>query len=86
LDGKIPNFDPSTAVFKYVDDEGDEVFIKSDECVEEAVSSSVQAGNKNVKLSIKTRKSANKTFMVAGGAGFVAVVGVALMILLKPKK
>jgi len=86
LDGKIPNFDPSTAVFKYVDDEGDDVFIKSDECVEEAVSSSVQAGNKNVKLSIKSRKNPNKTFLVAGGAGFVAVVGVALMILLKPKK
>lgn len=86
LDGKISNFDPSRTVFKYVDDEGDEVFIKSDECVEEAVSSSVQMGNKNVKLSIKSRKNTNKTFMVAGGAGFVALVGVALIVLRKPKK
>jgi hypothetical protein len=86
LDGKIPNFDPFTAVFKYVDDEGDEVFIRSDDCVEEAVSASVQAGNKNVKLSIKSRKNTNKTLMLAGGAGFAALVGVALMILLKPKK
>ena len=88
LEGKIPNFDPSTAVIKYSDDEGDEILIKSDECLDEAVSSSAQAGNKNVKLSITSKKgsSINSTVILAGGAGLVAVVAVAVMILLKPKK
>jgi hypothetical protein len=86
LEGKNPNFVPSTAVFKYVDDEGDEVFIKSDECVEEAVSSSVQAGNKNVKLSIKSRRRPNVALMLAGGTGLLAALGIAAMILLKQKR
>jgi hypothetical protein len=88
VEGKIPNFDPSTAVIKYSDDEGDEILIKSDECLDEAVSSSAQAGNKNVKLSITSKKSSsiNSTVILAGGAGLVAVVAVAVMILLKPKK
>jgi len=88
LEGKVSNFDPSTAVFKYFDDEGDEILIKSDECVEEAVSSSVQAGNKNVKLSMKSGSSAlnNKTMLLAGGAGFAAALAIAVTVLLKPKK
>ena len=88
LEGKIPNFDPSTAVIKYSDDEGDEILIKSDECMDEAVSSSAQAGNKNVKMSITSKKSSliNSMVILAGGAGLVAVVAVAVMILLKPKK
>ena len=88
VEGKIPNFDPSTAVIKYSDDEGDEILVKSDECLDEAVSSSAQAGNKNVKLSITSKKSSsiNSMVILAGGAGLVAVVAVAVMILLKPKK
>ena len=88
LEGKIPNFNPSTAVIKYSDDEGDKILIKSIECLDEAVSSSAQAGNKNVKLSITSKKgsSINSTVILAGGAGLVAVVAVAVMILLKPKK
>ncbi|KAL7538744.1 hypothetical protein ACHAXR_012350 [Thalassiosira sp. AJA248-18] len=87
MEGKIPNLNPSATVFKYFDDEGDEILITSDECVEEAVRSSVQAGNKNVKLSMKTSSSSlnNNTVLLAGGAGFVAAVAIAAMVLLKPK-
>jgi CBS domain-containing protein len=88
LEGKIPNFDSSTAVFKYFDHEGDEILIKSDECLDEAVSSSAQSGNKNVKLSIKSKKSSsmNTMFMLAGGTGLVAAIAIAVTIVLKPKK
>ena len=87
LEGKVSKFDPSTTVFKYFDDEGDEILIKSDECVEEAVSSSAQAGNKNVKLSMKTTSSSNNnTLLLAGGAGFAAALAIAVTVLLKPKK
>jgi CBS domain-containing protein len=88
LEGKVSNFDPSNTVFKYFDDEGDEVLIKSDECVEEAVSSSILAGNKNVKLSMKAvcGSSKNKSLMLAGGAGLAAAVAFTVLVLLKPKK
>lgn len=88
LEGKVSNLDPSAIVFKYFDDEGDEILIKSDECVEEAVSSSVQAGNKNVKLSMKTMSSSfnNTTVLLAGGAGLVAAIAIAVTVLLKPRK
>jgi len=88
LEGKVSNLDPSTTVFKYFDDEGDEIIIKSDECVEEAVRSSVQAGNKNVKLSMKKMSSSfnNNTVLLAGGAGLVAAIAIAVTVLLKPRK
>ena len=88
LEGKVSNLDPSTVIFKYFDDEGDEILIKSDECLEEAVSSSLQAGNKNVKLSMKTCSGSldNKTLLLAGGAGFAAALAIAVTVLLKPKK
>jgi hypothetical protein len=56
--------------------------------LDEAVSSSAQAGNKNVKMSITSKKSSliNSMVILAGGAGLVAVLAVAVMILLKPKK
>ena len=88
LEGKIANFDPSTAVFKYLDGEGDEILIRSDECLDEAVSSSAQAGNRNVKLSIKSKKrsSVNNTAMLVGGTVLVAAIAIAVTILSKPKK
>jgi len=89
LEGKVSNggaLNPSTTVFKYFDDEGDEILIKSDECVEEAVQSSVQAGNKNVKLSMTIPGSNNNTVLLAGGAAVVAAIVLAAMVLLKPKK
>jgi len=88
LEGKVSSLDSSTTVFKYVDDEGDEVLIKSDECVEEAVRSSVQSGNKNVKLSMETLDitSSNNTLLLAGGAGLAAAIVIAVIVLLKPKK
>ncbi|KAL7551539.1 hypothetical protein ACHAWF_014727, partial [Thalassiosira exigua] len=88
LEGKVSNLDPATTVFKYFDDEGDEIIVKSDECVEEAVRSSAQAGNKNVKLSMKISKSSwdNNTLLLAGGAGVVAAVALVAYVLLKPKK
>jgi len=88
LEGKVSHLDPSTTVFKYFDEEGDEILVKSDECVEEAVRSSMQAGNKNVKLSMKTSKnsSGNNALLLAGGAGVVAAVAIAMIVLLKPKK
>ncbi|KAL9188488.1 hypothetical protein ACHAXT_006866 [Thalassiosira profunda] len=88
LEGKVPNLDPSATVFKYFDDEGDEILISSDECVEEAVRSSVQAGNKNVKLSMKTSGGSmdNSKLLLAGGAGLAAAVAIAVTVLLKPKK
>jgi signal-transduction protein with cAMP-binding, CBS, and nucleotidyltransferase domain len=88
LEGKVSNFDPTNIVFKYFDDEGDEILIKSDECVEEAVSSSILAGNKNVKLSMKSTRSSSKSnsLLLAGGAGLAAAVAFTVMVLLKPKK
>ena len=87
LQGKVSNIDPTTTIFKYFDEEGDEIVIKSDECVEEAVRSSTQAGNKNVKLSMKAAGGMNNnTVFLAGGAGFVAAVAIACAVLFKPKK
>ncbi|KAL3823425.1 hypothetical protein ACHAXA_004300 [Cyclostephanos tholiformis] len=88
LEGKIANFDPSTAALKYFDDEGDEILIKSDECLDEAVRSTAHAGNKYVKLSIKSKKrsSMNKSVVFVGGTGLVVAVAIAVTILLKPKK
>ena len=84
LEGKVSNLDPSTTVLKYFDDEGDEIIIRSDECVEEAVR---QAGNKNVKLSMKTSSTLNdNTMLLAGGAGLVAALAIVVTVLLKPKK
>ena len=76
-----------TTVFKYFDEDGDEILIKSDECVDEAVSASLQAGNKSVKLSMKSMSgSSNNTLLMAGGAGLAAAVAIGVMVLLKPKK
>jgi len=87
LEGKVASFDPSVTVFKYYDEDGDEILIKSDECVDEAVSASVQAGNKSVKLSMKSLSSSsnNTLLLAAGGAGLVAAVALGAMMLLKPK-
>lgn len=89
LKGKVPSLDSSTTVFKYVDDEGDEVLIKSDDCVEEAVRSSVQTGNKNVKLSMDTTldtTSSNNTLLFVGGASLAAAIAMVVIVFLKPKK
>ena len=89
LEGKVHSLDSCTTVFKYVDDEGDEVLIKSDDCVEEAVRSSVQSGNKNVKLSMDTTldaTSSNNTLLLVGGAGLAAAIAMAVIVFLKPKK
>ena len=86
LEGKVATLDPSTTVFKYFDEDGDEILIKSDECVDEAVRASEQAGNKAVKLSMKSlSSSSNNTLLLAGGAGLVAAVALGAMMLLKPK-
>mmetsp|Transcript_29118 Transcript_29118/g.58488 ORF Transcript_29118/g.58488 Transcript_29118/m.58488 type:complete len:1958 (-) Transcript_29118:922-6795(-) len=86
LEGKVATLDPSTTVFKYFDEDGDEILIKTDECVDEAVRASEQAGNKAVKLSMKSlSSSSNNTLLLAGGAGLVAAVALGAMILLKPK-
>jgi CBS domain-containing protein len=87
LEGKVANLDPATTVFKYFDEDGDEILIKSDDCVDEAVSASLQAGNKSVKLSMKSMSgSSNNTLLMAGGAGLAAAVAIGVMVLLKPKK
>mmetsp|Transcript_2111 Transcript_2111/g.4695 ORF Transcript_2111/g.4695 Transcript_2111/m.4695 type:complete len:2680 (-) Transcript_2111:336-8375(-) len=89
LEGKVSNLDPSATIFKYFDDEGDEILIKSDECVEEAVRTSTQAGNKSVKLSMISMSSNplnNTSLLMAGGAGLVAAIGLGIMVLMKPKK
>jgi len=88
LEGKVSRLDPSLTIFKYFDEEGDEILIKSDECVEEAVRSSIQAGNKNVKLSMKTSSSPldSHVLLLAGGAGVVAAIAIVIAVLLKPKK
>ena len=87
LEGKVTKLDPATTVFKYFDEEGDEILIKSDECVDEAVRASLQAGNKAVKLSMKSMSSSsNNTLLLAGGAGLAAAVAFGVMVLLKPKK
>ena len=86
LEGKVATLDPATTVFKYFDEDGDEILIKSDECVDEAVRASLQAGNKAVKLSMKSLSgSSNNTLLLAGGAGLVAAVALGAMMLLKPK-
>jgi len=87
LEGKVAKLDPSTTVFKYFDEEGDEILIKSDDCVDEAVRASLQAGNKAVKLSMKSMSSSsNNTLLLAGGAGLAAAVALGVMVLLKQKK
>jgi signal-transduction protein with cAMP-binding, CBS, and nucleotidyltransferase domain len=87
LEGKVAKLDPATTAFKYFDEEGDEILITSDECVDEAVRASLQAENKFVKLSMKsTSISSNKTLLMAGGAGLAAAVVLGVMVLLKPKK
>jgi CBS domain-containing protein len=86
LEGKVPSFDPSMTLFKYFDEEGDEILIKTDECLEEAVASSIQAGNKSVKLSMisMTNSSSNSTLLIAGGVGLIAAIGA--MVFMKSKK
>jgi hypothetical protein len=86
LEGKVPSFDPSMTLFKYFDEEGDEILIKTDECLEEAVASSIQAGNKSVKLSMisMTNSSSNSTLLIAGGVGLIAAIGA--MVFMKTKK
>ena len=86
LEGKVAKLDPSTTFFKYSDEEGDEILIKSDECLKEAVCSSLHAGNKSVKLSmISMAKSTNSSaILAAGGVGLVAVI--CAMVFFKPKK
>jgi len=87
LEGKVAKLDPSKTVFKYFDEEGDEILIKSDECVDEAVRASLLAGNKAVKLSMKSvSTSSNNTLLLAGGAGLAAAVALGVMVLLKSKK
>jgi len=85
LEGKVANFDPLATVFKYFDEEDDEILIKSDDCVELAVSASTQAGKKYVKLSMKREGDCrdNSTLLLAGGVGLAAAVAIVLTVLLK---
>ena len=86
LKGKIASLDPDATLFKYFDEEGDEILIKSDECVEEAVRSSLHAGNKSVKLSMAsvTKSHGNSAIIAASGIGLVAAIGA--LVFLKSKK
>jgi CBS domain-containing protein len=86
LEGKIASLDAAAILFKYIDDEGDEILIKSNECLEEAVNSSFLIGNKSVRLSmISIGKSSNSSVLLAvGGIGLIAAIG--SMVFLKSKK
>ena len=89
LEGKVSKLDPSTTRFKYFDDEGDEIVIKSDECLEEAVRTSAHAGSKSVKLtmsSLSNNTRIESTVLIAGVAALAAAIGIGVMVLLKPKK
>jgi len=89
LEGKVPDLDEDVTVFKYFDDEGDEILVTSDDCLEEAIRASAHAGNKSVKLSMATRRSGSKSdrsLLIAGGVGLLAAIGIGIMVLLKPKK
>ena len=86
LKGKISSLDPNATLFKYIDEEGDEILIKSDECLEEAVKSSLHAGNKSVKLSMISiaKSNANGAIIAASGLGLIAAIGA--VVFLKSKK
>mmetsp|Transcript_20114 Transcript_20114/g.45393 ORF Transcript_20114/g.45393 Transcript_20114/m.45393 type:complete len:203 (+) Transcript_20114:528-1136(+) len=88
LEGKVSDFEPSTTIFKYEDEDGDEILVKSDECVEEAARASSTAGNKNVKLMMKRQvggSGSNALFLAAGGAGLAAALAIACAVLMKKK-
>ena len=87
LEGKVSDFEPSTTIFKYEDEDGDEILVKSDECVEEAARASSTAGNKNVKLKMKRQGgvSGSNALFLAGGAGLAATLAIACAVLMKKK-
>jgi len=86
LEGKVASLDPETTLFKYHDEEGDEILIKSNDCLEEAVRLSMLAGNKSVKLSMMSiaASDGSRTLLLAGGLGLFAAIGAVVM--LKSKK
>lgn len=87
LEGKVSDFEPSTTIFKYEDEDGDEILVKSDECVEEAVSASSTSGNKNVKLTMRRQGggSDSNALLLAGGAGLAAAVAIICAVMMKKK-
>lgn len=80
----------SSIRLKFVDDEGDQINISSDDCLAEAIATARQNGDQGVKLMLTIMKEEkasglnSKTLALAGGGAAVAL-GIAIMTLLKPK-
>ena len=81
---------PKDIQLKYIDEEGDEILISSDDCLTEAAATAQKKGAKNVKLTLTMSANAsssaldNKTLAFAG-AGVAAVVGIVAMAMMKKK-
>jgi hypothetical protein len=79
----------SNVQLKFIDDEGDEIIVTSDNCLKEAVSVSKKSGSEAVRLILTTERGKEasiindkKILLVAGIAAMAFVVVLAF----KPKK
>jgi len=92
ISNKMSEIEPGAIEVKFIDDEGDAILIRDDECLSEAVTSSKESGAQATKLSVSRKKSektsadSNDNILIMAGAGVVLLVGLFAMIALKPKK
>jgi len=89
IEGKIEEKDIR---LKFIDDEGDEINLNSDDCLGEAIESSVRKGNQGVKLILTIIEEEKlvlglepKKFAMLGG-GVALAIGLGALALLKPRR
>jgi CBS domain-containing protein len=78
---------------KFIDGEGDEIHISSDDCLSEAISVSSRNGDQGVKLLLSIaendldfRRKPNYYLMVGGGIAAASVIGISAMTLFRRSK
>jgi CBS domain-containing protein len=82
------NIDAKSIELKFVDEEGDQIKIRSDDCLQEAITSARKAGvqgGMKLMLSINSSKGLSPVALAAAGGGVVLAIAVAALVLLKPK-
>ena len=82
------NVDLKSMELRFIDEEGDQIKIRSDDCLQEAITSARKAGvqgGMKLMLSVSSSNGTSSFALVAAGGGVLLAITAAALLLMKPK-